>query len=387
MLKNGLNGSYKVTVLTGIPNYPNGKFFNGYGFFKKKRELYKGVEIVRVPITPRGKRKFSLAVNYLSFVFSGYIWSFFSRLKPNYVFIYAVSPMTQALPAINFSKKRKIPCYIYVTDLWPESVEVILGLKNKFILKYLDKMVDSIYKGSTKILTSSRSFIDKIGSRSDTYINKLMFWPQYAEDFYGVVEYRNEDVYNKYFKGDNSFKIIFAGNIGEAQNLGILVEVAKKLKINDIGGITLYIVGEGRYRAKLISEVEQNSLQEYFKFIDRQPAENIKYFMYEADVALISLSKSDIFAMTIPAKTQSCLACAIPVLVSADGEIQSIIKKAQAGLCSDANDVDNLYNNILEFSKYDSSQLRQMADNAILYSKTKFDKNKLLDKVDNELFG
>jgi len=125
---------YKVTVITGIPNYPQGKYYEGYGLLKKRREIYEGVQIVRLPIIPRGKTSFMLALNYFSFVISGYAWKIFTKIKADYVFIFEVSPMTQALPGVWYAKKRKIPCYIYVQDLWPENVEIITGIRNKFII-------------------------------------------------------------------------------------------------------------------------------------------------------------------------------------------------------------------------------------------------------------
>lgn len=89
---------YSVTVLTGIPNYPQGKFFAGYGWFSKRKELYEGVNVLRIPIISRGKSNISLALNYLSFVVSGFLWGLFTKEKPDLVFSFEVSPMTQVLP-------------------------------------------------------------------------------------------------------------------------------------------------------------------------------------------------------------------------------------------------------------------------------------------------
>jgi hypothetical protein len=99
---------YKITVITGIPNYPTGKFFKGYGFFRKRKENYKGINVIRIPIIPRGKISVTLAINYLSFVISGFVWKTFTKIKADMVFNFEVSPMTQALPAIWYSKRRKI---------------------------------------------------------------------------------------------------------------------------------------------------------------------------------------------------------------------------------------------------------------------------------------
>ena len=102
---------YKVTVVTGIPNYPQGKYYDGYGLFKKRKETYNGIEIIRIPLVPRGNNSIMLALNYLSFVVSGFFWKMFTKIKADYVFIFEVSPMTQALPGVWYAKKRKIPCY------------------------------------------------------------------------------------------------------------------------------------------------------------------------------------------------------------------------------------------------------------------------------------
>ncbi|MGL4854079.1 MAG: glycosyltransferase family 4 protein, partial [Lentisphaeria bacterium] len=131
---------YQVTVLTAIPNYPHGSFFDGYGLFSKRKENYKGVNVIRLPIIPRGRSKFTLILNYLSFVFSGFFWMLFSKTKVDFVFSFEVSPMTQALIGVWFSKKHKVPNYLYAQDLWPESVEAVLGIKNKLIIKPIEIM-------------------------------------------------------------------------------------------------------------------------------------------------------------------------------------------------------------------------------------------------------
>ncbi|MDD3141870.1 MAG: glycosyltransferase WbuB, partial [Lachnospiraceae bacterium] len=125
--KEWVKRGYKVTVITGIPNYPQGKYYKGYGLLKKRKEIYKGIEVIRIPLIPRGKNTLMLVLNYSSFVIAGFFWEMFTKIKADLMFIFEVSPMTQALPGIWYAKKRKIPCYLYVQDLWPENVEIITG--------------------------------------------------------------------------------------------------------------------------------------------------------------------------------------------------------------------------------------------------------------------
>lgn len=369
---------YKVTVVTGIPNYPQGKYYPGYGLFKKRKESYNGVEIIRIPLIPRGKNAIMLALNYLSFVVSGFFWKVFTKIKADYVFIFEVSPMTQALPGVWYAKKRKIPCYIYVTDLWPENVEIVTGIKNRYFLNLIGTMVDYIYKRCDRILTSSKSFIEAINNRGISN-NRIEFWPQYAEDLY--MPFPKEAVLVSEILQDDKFNIIFAGNIGVAQGLDILPKTSIILKRNNIN-VRFNIVGDGRFKETLIKMVNDYDVVDMFNFIAKQPAIEIPKFMAVCDAALICLSKSKVFSITLPAKTQSCLACGIPIIVSADGEIQKVIEEAKAGICSEAGNAEMLAMKISELISKSKGELSQMANNAYEYSKLNFDKDRLLKRMD-----
>ena len=369
---------YKVTVVTGIPNYPQGKYYDGYGLFKKRKETYNGMDIIRIPLVPRGNNAIMLALNYLSFVVSGFFWKSFTRIKADFVFIFEVSPMTQALPGVWYAKKRKIPCYLYVTDLWPENVEIVAGIKNKTILNTIGIMVDYIYKRCDRIFTSSESFIQAIVDRG-TDRKKLEFWPQYAEDYYKPVDKEKANIPE--IPQDDIFNIIFAGNIGFAQGLDVLPEAAKILKKTNTK-VRFNIVGDGRFKETLKAKVEESQVTDYFNFNDKQPATRIPEFMAVSDATLISLSKSKVFSITLPAKTQSCLACGVPVIVSADGEIQDVIKKADAGVCSDAGDAKGLAENINKLVNMSAEKHKDMAQNAVDYYQKYFDKETLLNRMD-----
>ena len=369
---------YKVTVVTGIPNYPQGKYYDGYGLFKKRKETYNGMDIIRIPLIPRGNNAIMLALNYLSFVVSGFFWKMFTNIKADYVFIFEVSPMTQALPGVWYAKKMKIPCYLYVTDLWPENVEIVAGITNKKILNAIGIMVDYIYKRCDRIFTSSESFIQAIVDRG-TKREKLEFWPQYAEDYYKPVDKGNANIPE--IPNDDIFNIIFAGNIGFAQGLDVLPEAAKILKETNIK-VRFNIVGDGRFKETLKAKVEESQVTDYFNFIDKQPATRIPEFMAVSDATLISLSKSKVFSITLPAKTQSCLACGVPVIVSADGEIQDVINKADAGVCSDAGDAKGLAENIQKLVSMPGQKHKDMAQNAVDYYQKNFDKETLLNRMD-----
>ena len=365
---------YRVTVLTGIPNYPEGRFYKGYSWFKNNRETWNGIEIIRIPLIPRGNKSLGLIFNYLSFVVSGFFWKCFTRIKSDFVFIFEVSPMTQALPGVWYAKKRKIPCYIYVQDLWPDNVQIAAGINNKKVLDVIGKMVDYIYKHCTNIFVTSQSFAEAVKARG-VKKSKVIYWPQYAEDFYQPINKQKAFELSPEIPNDGSFKIIFTGNIGQAQGLEILPKVVKSLKDENIKFI---IVGDGRSRDDFKREVEYYGISDKFVMISRQPAEKVPELLSCCDVAFLSFMDNNLFAKTIPAKLQSYMACGMPIVASAVGEAEKIIKEADCGVCSSIGDINGLVENI----KYlKNISLKKFKDNSRAYYESHFMKKDLMDYI------
>lgn len=365
---------YKVTVITGIPNYPRGKFFKGYGFFRKRKENHQGINIIRIPIIPRGNHSITLALNYLSFVISGWLWKTFTRIKADIVFNFEVSPMTQALPAVWYARRKNIPSFVYIQDLWPDNVQVVGGIQNKRVLKYLDKITNNIYRKSSKLLVTSESFKNTLISR-DVSENKIIYWPQYAEN-HSIIK----PIENYY---ENYFKIMFTGNIGDAQGLEILPEVAILLsKEGYLDRIRFILIGDGRNRNKLEERIDSLGIRNMFIFEGQKPSIEIPSYLAKADVAFLSFADNDLFRMTIPAKLQTYLVCGKPILAVAKGETKRIINEADNGYCSNPGDTKALYDNIIKFLESEESLMSKFAKNSKLYAEQKFNKQKLMNQLD-----
>ena len=369
---------YKVTVVTGIPNYPEGKYHKGYSLRKQRKSVYNGAEVIRIPLIPRGNNVVMLTLNYFSFVISGFFWKAFSKVKADLVFNFETSPMTQALPAVWYAKKHKIPFYLYVQDLWPENVEIITGIKSRLVIGPIEKMVGYIYKNSSIIFATSESFVKSIISRGVPE-EKVEYLPQYAEDFYKPSDKKNTAL----IPDDESFNIIFAGNIGQAQGLDVLPKAAEIVKNKyTTGKIRYNIIGDGRYKDEFIKIVSSYKVDSLFNFIPRQPAEKIPQLMASCDAAFLSLSDSAIFEMTIPAKLQSYMACAAAVIASAAGETKNIVETSGCGLCSPPGDEKRLAENIISFVQKNKTQIYEMGKNALKYYNENFDKTRILDRID-----
>lgn len=364
---------YRVTVLTGIPNYPMGKFFKGYSWFRKRHEVWRGIDIIRIPLTARGHTPVGMIINYFSFVLSGWFWNQFTNIEADIVFSFEVSPMTQVKVGCRYAKKHKVPHYLYIQDLWPENVETVTGIHSKAVIDPINRMVDKIYKQTDWILVTSPSFIEAIVNRKvPVDKRKVHYWPQYAEELYHPVEKRViPEVCN-----DDTFKIVFTGNIGKAQGLDILPKAAELLKGKKVKFV---IVGDGRYLDELVKEIDERGVGNLFIMIPRQPSEKIPEILSVCDAGFISFTNELLWSMTIPAKLQSYMACGIPIVASAQGETKRVIEDARCGICTDLGDPVALAEGIRHIM---NSDIALMGTNARKYYEKNFEKKMLMDRID-----
>lgn len=373
---------YKVSVVTGIPNYPMGKTFPGYGLTKKRHEKWNGIDIYRIPLIPRGNSKLGMMLNYLSFMISGKLAGRFKKIEADIVFSFEVSPMTQVLAGITFAKRLKVPHLLYVQDLWPENVLTVTGIRNGLVIGCIDRMVDKIYRRTDEIFATSPSFVKAICDRKvPVSPNKVHYWPQYAEEFYKPIEkVLAVSEAKKYgITDDDTFKIIFTGNIGTAQGLNILPKTAELLKDEKV---TFVIVGDGRYLDAFIKEINSRGVSDRFVFVPRQPAEIIPFLLSACDAAFVSFADNDLWNKTIPAKLQSYMACGMPVIASAGGETERITHEAECGICCKVGDETDLCDGIKRMMKAD---IDKFGKNSYEYCRIHFDKSRLMDEMDQYL--
>lgn len=372
----------EVTVLTAIPNYPYGRFFKGYGLFSKRKEILNGVNVIRVPVIPRGKGGgMQLIMNYLSFV----ICSFIPALKLAYsiefdsVFVHEVSPVTVGIPAVIIKKIQKIPLYFWVLDLWPETMSAITGLTHDFFISPLTKLVKWIYNNSDKILISSRGFEQAILNKGIPK-EKLMYFPNWAEALF-----ESSTIIEELPQLPEGFKIMYAGNVGDAQNLELIMHAAKQLKNHN--NIKWVIIGDGRKLPWVREYVDKHHLADRVFLMGRYPMKLMPSFYSKADVMLLSLKASPIFELTVPARIQTYMACAKPILGLISGEASYLIHDAQCGYVAKSEDLESFVGNVLKMESLSLKERKCMGDNAALYYNRNFQKELQLRRLKELLFG
>jgi colanic acid biosynthesis glycosyl transferase WcaI len=370
---------HKITVLTGLPNYPEGQFFMGYGFLRHLSQKYNGATILRVPILPRGNSTgFKLALNYISFVISACMIGPL-RCQDNYdlIFIYEPSPITVAIPALLIKWLKKIPVMFWVQDLWPESLTATKAISSSAILGLVGKLVKLIYNSCDQILMTSRAFLPSIVN----YVcdkGQIHYFPQYGEDVYRVIKLSNDAP--ERLKMPSGFVVMFAGNIGAAQDFKTIISTA--LQLQKYKDIHFVILGDGRMRRWVEDEIAALKLGETFHLLGRYPLESMPSYFSLADVMLVTLKKDPIYSLTIPAKIQSYLACGKPVIAALEGEGAKIIEEADAGITCPAEDSEALANAILKMRNTPDEERFRMGKNGLEYYRGNFDRKVLIDRLE-----
>ena len=221
---------HQVTVLTGLPNYPKGELFSGFGFFKGPyRENWQGVEIVRTPIITRGPNKgFRLVLNYFTFAVIGSLVALLRLRGPfDRSFVHQTSPVFMGIPAIVYKIFTGTPVYFWVLDLWPETLVTLKIVKhNSLVVKVLNRVVRWIYSHCEKVLVPSNKIRYQIG-RMGVPREKTVYFPYWAEDVFLKKDFsiHQESIVRRLMP--KGFNVVFSGNVGVAQGFSNLVEAAK----------------------------------------------------------------------------------------------------------------------------------------------------------------
>ena len=371
---------YEVTVLTAIPNYPQGKYFDGYGLFKRRVEHIDGVKVIRGFVIPRGKGgKIGLSLNYLSYLVSSCLIALYLSLRYKYeaVFVHQVSPVTIGVAATLVKRIQRIPMYFWVLDLWPESLTAAIGLRNKYILGFFSKMVQWFYRRSDKILISSKGFANSICEKGD-FAEKIIYFPNWVDKaLTAKSDVVTPDV-------PNGFVAMFTGNIGASQDFGTVLSAAERLKEHK--DIHFVIVGNGRAREWVEQQIIERGLNETVHCVGSYPLEAMPATFAKADVLFAALKDEPIFALTVPAKIQAYMSSGKPIISMINGEAMELVREVGCGMAVAAEDSKAFADAVLQMSQLSQSEREQMGNRGREFASNNFDFTKqmtLLEEIMN----
>ena len=319
----------RVTVVTGLPNYgfPNGEVLPEYKNGSHNNEVVNGVNILRCNVRGRKTGTINLLINYFSYAVNA------NRLAKNIdsdydvIYLYQLTPILQAFPAIQFAKKKKIPIVCYCLDLAPECGQRLIGKYKLFGCLYA-RFSKWAYRQFNKVAVTSKAFIEYLSSVNKVDIDRICYLPQHASDTLLKCDLC------KYPTGSPRV-FMFAGNIGKGPNLQNIVLAADKVVHNGITDFQIQFVGGGSYKETLVKLVSDMQLNEYVKFFDAVPMHEMSDVYKRADALIVTLRKGQ---KTVPGKLQAYMATGKPIIASMDSSGREMIEEADCGICVPADD-------------------------------------------------
>jgi colanic acid biosynthesis glycosyl transferase WcaI len=318
---------FEVEVITGFPNYPGGTLYDGYRIKLIQKELIDGVLVTRVPLFPsHDKSKLGRVFNYLSFAFSSLIYGLFFSKRADVIYAYH-PPLTVGISALIIKLFRRVPVVLDIQDMWPDTLKATGMIINSRLLGFVSKLCNLIYSAVTKIIVLSPGFKNSLIDRGvpDSKIEIIYNWA-------------NEEVLRntasktpKELTSIEGFKIIFAGNVGQAQGLNVILDAALLLK-DDVPKLHFLVLGRGLQLDDLKRRAIDLKL-ENVHFIAAVGMEEVGGFLGSADALLIHLTANPLFKITIPGKTQAYMAVGKPIIIGVSGDAANLVSRADCGVC------------------------------------------------------
>jgi glycosyltransferase involved in cell wall biosynthesis len=365
----------EVEVLSGKPNYPQGEIFSGYRAWGCQQQSHQGININRIPLLARRKGALHLALNYLSFVMTGLVFAPWVLRKRQFdvIFVYGTSPILQAIPALFIGWIKGCTVVLWVQDLWPESLSATGHVRNQAVLKMVEWIVRFIYRHSDLLLVQSRAFEGPVSALASG--TPVIYYPNSVDGSFALQADSEPPVVAGLDKG---FSVMFAGNIGAAQGVGIIVEAAELLK--QYTDIKFVVLGDGSSRAGMLEVAQKRELNNLY-MPGRFPVETMPGLMQKASVLLVTLTDQPIFALTVPNKVQAYMAAGRPIIACLNGEGARLVVEAGAGLATPAEDAKALVETILRLYRLQPGEREAMGNKGRKYYKEHFDHEPLIDQL------
>lgn len=366
-----------VHAITGTPNYPMGEVFKGYEHNRIKQEDHNGIHITHVPVIPRKHDAIHRLLNYHSYPITARLKLMSLKNEYDVIFANQSSPVMMVEPAIAYGKKHNKKVVMYCMDLWPASLCTGGIKKDSAIYKFYWKISKRVYQNVDVLMVTSRSFKDYFISEFNIPEEKIIYLPQYAlSEFENIPKTPEKDTTD----------FVFAGNVGKAQNLEVVLRAAKIIQdelLDDNGrDIVFHIIGNGQALDSLQNYTKEHKIKNVV-FHGRKPSEEMPKYYAMADAMIVTMLPDPLVSLTLPAKIQSYMAAGKPIIASADGEIKNVIEVAKCGFCAKGGDENDFVDKIKEF--LDSDERENLGMKARDYYISNFAVDIVMDKLEEIL--
>lgn len=360
-----VNRGHQVTVITGFPNYPSGHLYNGFHFRLIVRDTIDGVRVLRIGhIIDRSRSAIRRILSYTSFSLSAIVIGALLIEKPDIIWTYQIG-----LPGVAIAAIKSARLIHEVQDLWPDwGMKATKGLSG-WLNSVLIAQEKLVYRRADAVTTISQGFRSALLTRG-VQSKRINVIPNWAND------HNFRPVARKLELGDRErltarFNVMYAGNIGAAQGLGVVLKAASLLR--DSPQVQFVIIGDGMERESLEARARALGLPTV-RFLGSRPHDQMAQYFAFADVLLLHLAQDPAYEITIPSKTYAYLASGRPILAAARGDVADLILEKGAGLVCPPEDPMALAESIREFislTKEQRNLMGQAGRDAFLKSYTR----------------
>ncbi|ELB7529267.1 glycosyltransferase family 4 protein [Vibrio vulnificus] len=348
---------HEVEVLTGFPNYPGGKVYDGYKILLYQKEILDGIVVHRVPLYPsHDSSALKRIFNYVSFAVTSSILGLIKTRNIDVIYSYH-PPLTTSLSAAVLAFFKRIPFVVDIQDLWPDTLAATGMVNNKKVLRVVDRVCHLVYRRASKIVVLSPGFKERLLSKGvpESKVEVIYNWC-------------NEPALNNYeecsvkLPSNGQLNLVFAGNLGFAQGLPAIIDAAEILMVNKVA-VNIVFVGDGIAKSDAIAQSKEKKLDNVY-FLPRVPMSQVGALLHQSDILLVHLNDEELFRITIPSRTQANLAIGKPIIMGVKGDAADLIKMSEAGVTCEPNNSDSLAEAIQSIVSKTSAELELMGNNA-----------------------
>ena len=352
---------HQVEVITGFPNYPKGKLYEGYKIRLLQREVIDGVRINRVPLYPSHDGSgLKRAFNYISFAITSCLFGIFLLKRPHVIYAYH-PPLTVGLSAAVIGLFRRVPVVYDIQDMWPDTLQATGMLNNKKALAFVAKICLWVYRRASALVVLSPGF-KRILIERGVPANKISVIYNWC-DVSSLTQAQSTDQISKKMTG--KFNVVFAGTMGKAQALEAVLKAARL--VQEENTLVQFVFVGGGIEVDKLKNLAQELLLNNVVFIPQMPMSEVGEVLRSADVLLVHLRNDPLFSITVPSKTQAYMAVGKPILMGVAGDAANLIEQAGCGLIVRPENASEIAAAVLRFADMTQDDLLEMGQRGAVY--------------------
>jgi glycosyltransferase involved in cell wall biosynthesis len=367
---------HEVTVVTCVPNCPDGAVFGGYrNRLRRQVEMRDGVEVIRIwtCLAPNAGRVRRI-LNYLSYMISA-VWAGLWVRRPDVII--ATSPQFFCgWAGVWVSRLRRCRFVLEIRDIWPESIAAVGAMKKGVLTRILEWLELRMYAAADRIVTVGEGYRRNLESKGVPSSRICTIMNGVDLDRFQPVGTEAVDELRRQWGLGERFVCSYIGTVGMAHGLEVVVEAAAVLTERQRKQFVFFVVGDGARLSELKRLAARKGVEECIVFTGRQPRDLMPAILCASDACLVHLRGTELFGTVVPSKIFETMAMNRPILMAVKGEARQIILEAEAGIAIEPESAGELVAAMGRLAS-DTALRQALGENGRRYVAEHFDRNRL----------